>query len=638
MVRNDLSVRSFVHAVPVDPKDGFAVCALAIGMDRGNRQSGDILRSGCNQSHAIRYIRILSGILLVFCCGLFSHAKSPEKYSQPPVLIYTDITSGPNYGGEKNKGIYLSLFGKNFGNSGLGSALKVFIGGVEVDNYRTLGPSLGRPDIQQVTVQIGALGNPKPGVPLPVKVVVNGVESNDSLTFIVNPGRIFFADNVKGNDLTAVAGDIHRPFLHVQTANLNEAAWGAVKAGDFIVLRGTGILWTDHGYQDYFLRIRDKSGTAPTGASNSGPIAVMAYPGEDVLIYHPYQAGSVKVQSKGGISAINAMEYPGLGQWITIANLRIEAGGPNGPVNVQIQGNHWRIVNNELTAFTAVENKDAKAGGIVGNGFGEIWLGNHIHDIYCGPVNSGPLLNHGIYIDGDGDYEIAYNVIENIPGGSGFQTYANGTNGSDTVSNINFHHNFIRGAGKHGINLTDGTKDGIRIFNNIVADTRFAGLRLNTTDLRLARIYNNTFYNTNIERHPNYAAIINDWNLRADAIDLQNNIFVAYPGTSYMGGTVGFEGKIGTINRNFWSRGRKIWFEGKKIGFGGKADMRSDAAPQTGELKFVTEGKDFHLQSGSLAVDAGSPSVARLVTNDYDITTRRPQGSGFDIGAYELAR
>lgn len=622
----------------INDKDGFPASALAISIDRENRKPSDFSPSENNKFHLMTYIHILLGVLLVFYSGLFSHAKSPEKTSQSPVLIYTDIISGPNYGGEKNKGIYLSLFGKNFGNGGLGSALKVFIGGVEVDNYRSLRPSQGRPDIQQVIVQIGALGNPKLGVPLPIKVVVNGVESNNDLTFIVNPGRILFADNVKGNDLSAVVGDIHHPFLHVQTANLNEGAWGAVKAGDIIVLRGTGIPWTDHGYQNYFLRIRDKSGTAPTGLSNSGPIGVMAYPGEDVLIYHPYETESKEIQSKGGISAINALEYPGFGQWITVSNLRIEAGGPNGPINVQILGNHWRIVNNELTAVTAAKNKDAKAGGIVGNGFGEAWLGNHIHDIYCGPINSGPLLNHGIYIDGDGDYEIAYNVIENIPGGSGFQTYVNGTNGSDTTSNINFHHNLIRGTGKHGINLADGTKDGIKIFNNIIVDTRYAGLRFNTTDLHLARIYNNTFYNTNIERQPKYGAIMNDWNLRADAIDLQNNIIVPYPGTSYTGGTVGFDSEIGTIKRNFWFRDKRDWFEERKVWFRGKRNIQLDTYPQTGELKFVTEGKDFHLQSGSMAIDAGSPSVAQLVTNDYDVTTRRPQGLGFDIGAYELPR
>ncbi|CAN5159068.1 hypothetical protein BH11PSE11_BH11PSE11_36570 [soil metagenome] len=566
-------------------------------------------------------------LALLLVCGASSHAETPRSSTpnpKRPVLVYTDIVSGPNTGGENNKGIYLSLFGKNFGNGPTGQNVKVLIGGVEVDNYRSLGASRGRKDIQQLTVQIGAIGKPKPGVPLPIKVVVNNLESNDDLTFTVNPGRILFVDNLKGNDLTAVVGDIAQPFRHVQTERLSEGAWGAVEPGDFIVLRGSGVPWTDRGFQDYFLRVRDKSGTAPTGLPGSGPISVMGYPGEEVFIDQSYDPASASSRSKGGISAVNGQSFPGLGQWITISNLRIEAGGPNGAINIQIKSSQWRIVNNELSAASAVHNPAAKAGGIAGNGFAQVWLGNRIHDVFCGPAGTGPLQNHGIYIDGDGEYEIAYNLIENIPGGSGFQTYVDGSNGSSTTNKISFHHNMIRGTGKHGINLADGTRDGIRIYNNIVLDTQVAGLRFNTIHLRLARIYNNTFYNTNLSGNQKYGAIMNDWSLPKDALDMQNNIFVPSSGSRYAAGSVGFDSKFGTIYRNFW--------------FGGKGETSFDSYPQTGPLNFVVDGRDFHLGSGSWAIDAGSPAVSRLVINDYDITTRRPQGLGFDIGAFERPR
>lgn len=567
-------------------------------------------------------LRLLMAFLL-YCSA--SHAQWPaQKTPPPPLLVYTDIVSGPNEGGENNQGIYLSLFGKNWGKGGLGSDLKVFIGGVEVDNYRSLGNARGRPDMQQMTVQIGALGKPRPGVALAIKVVRNGAESNGNLTFTVNPGRILFADNVNGNDLSAVPGDIAHPYRHVQNSHPGAGAWAAVQAGDVIVMRGKGLPWLDHGRQGYFLRISDKSGTPPTGAANSGPIGLMAYPGEDVFIDQPYQAEPQQAPSKGAISAVNAQEHPGLGQWITISNLRIEAGGPDGVINLQVLGSHWRIVNNELTAASAVANSHAKAGGIAGNGFGEIWLGNHIHDIYCGPENSGPLQHHGIYIDGDGEYEIAYNVIEKIPGGNGFQTYVDGTNGSQNTGHIHFHHNLIRATGKHGINLADGSKDGIVIVNNLIAETRYAGLRFNSTELHLARIYHNTLYHTNTAHHPKYAAIMNDWHLDGHALDLQNNLIVPSPGTDYAGGTVGFALKVGTIERNFW--------------FAGNGTTRLDQSAQSGPLQFAVDGKDFHVRPGSWSIDAGSAAVAGVVSDDYDLTTARPQGLGFDIGAYELAQ
>lgn len=110
-------------------------------------------------------------------------APPPVTTAGSPQIYYTDIVSGPTTGGENNKGIYLSIFGKDFGSSGLGSTVKVYIGGIEVDNYRFLGTSKGRSDIQQITVQIGALGSPTPGVALPIKVIVGSSASNTDLTF-----------------------------------------------------------------------------------------------------------------------------------------------------------------------------------------------------------------------------------------------------------------------------------------------------------------------------------------------------------------------------------------------------------------------------------------------------------------------
>src|SRR6185312_14952094 len=135
--------------------------------------------------------------------------------SGAPLVLYTDVSSGPNSGGENNEGAYLSIFGTNFGNTGLGSTVKVYIGGTEVNSYRYLGPSRGRADVQQITVQIGSLGSPPAGTALPVKVVVNGVASNTDQTFTVNPGRMLFVSQ-SGNDSTAVAGDITHPYRHVQ--------------------------------------------------------------------------------------------------------------------------------------------------------------------------------------------------------------------------------------------------------------------------------------------------------------------------------------------------------------------------------------------------------------------------------------
>ncbi len=529
-----------------------------------------------------------------------------------PIVLYTDIASGPNSGGENGRGAYLSVFGKNFGTGGLGSAVKVTIGGVEVDNYRYLGAAKGRSDVQQISVQVGALGNPGPGTPLPVQVVVNGMSSNSDQTFTVNPGRMLFVDNVHGSDATAVPGDIAHPYRHVQVSSTTQAAYGAMQPGDIIVMRGTGTPWTDLGNDTYFTKFISKNASAPTGSVGTGPFTLMAYPAEDVFIDVVGNVGK-----KGAISGVDTTSVDG-GLWITIAGLRIESGGNAGVICVQIDGDHWRIVNNELTAATATNN--ALAGGINGNGTNSYWVGNHIHNIAGGAAQE----NHGVYIDGDGSYEIAYNTIEHVSGGNGMQIYVNGGNGSDFGNNVSFHHNLVHDISKHGINIADGSQNNIRVWNNIVYNTTYAGLRFNTNTIHGAKIYNNTIFNAVTSGNSNYGAITNDWNFPADALDMQNNIFWPATSAKYAGGSVGFATGIGTIQNNLWH--------------GGTGNFTFDAHPVSGNPLFVAAtNADFHLQAGSPAIDAGSAAVATLVVNDFDVVVARPSGSGFDIGSHEYA-
>ncbi len=582
-----------------------------------------------------------------------------------PIVLYTDIISGPNTGGENNKGIYLSVFGKNFGTSGLGTSTKVFINNVEVDNYRYLGASKGRTDIQQITVQIGAIGNPAAGSPLPIKVSVNGIDSNTDKTFIVNPGNIYFVNNVSGVDTadTTTGGTFAAPFKTVQKsagANINFAitsaasagAWGRVRAGDFIVIRGTGTPYTVNqatganvGFNGYFFRALNKSGCAigtlcPLGGgTTSGPITLMGYPAEDVFINDPYAA-------TGGAGAISSASstriQEGKGHWITIANLRVESGNSNGAVNTQAGGSNWRIVNNELTCADAVNNPAAFAGGIAGNAGaaamapgpsqGSFYLGNYVHDVFSGPdagigrIQAHPLQHHGIYIDGSGIYDVGYNRIENIRGGNGLQTYTDGTNGTPFVDGVSFHHNVIRNVAKHGINIADQTRNGIKIWNNVVYDIDQAGLRFNTTNLVDAKIYNNTFYNTNRIGSASIGSIQNDWNLGPNAVDIRNNIFVPINGIYSYSGFAG----AGTVTNNLW--------------FGGTgtnpASTYSTSSLTVNPL-FVSTA-NFRLSGGSPAIDTGTSAVSALVIDDYDVVspttfsrTLRPRGVGYDIGAFE---
>ena len=561
------------------------------------------------------------GLQLSMACGGGSAAPPPSGASDSSAvqLLYSDLVSGPTTGGEGNLGAYLSIFGKGLGAAaGLGTTTKVYIGGKEVAGYRYLGASkvFDRLGIQQLTVQPGPLGGAAQGSPLPIQVVVAGVASSGALTFTPNPGRMLFVDNVVGDDATAVPGDIGKPYRYVQTPALyTGGAWPVVQAGDLIVLRGHGSAhpWTDLGFEQYFLRFRDKSGSAPTGAPGTGAIAVLGYPGEDVYI-HGTQAGGM---TGGAISAINGQSYPGMGQWAVVSNLRIDCEGYDGPISQEIFGHHWRVINNDLAASTAPRTGPSvpRMAGITGNGDAAVWYGNHIHDIQGSSQEC-----HGIYIDGDGSYDIAFNHIHDIRDGNGFQVYVNGGNGSDVANHVKLHHNLIHDVSKHGVNIADNMQNDLQVWDNLVYNAAFAGLRFNTNILGGAQIFHNTFYNTNTAKSSNYGALTNDWNLPAGCLDIENNIFCVAAGTPYNAGSNGVPANAGTIAHNLW--------------FNGSGGAAFDAAPVTDDPLFVAAGSDFHLQTTSPAIGAGSraPAVTALVTTDFDL---KPRGSALDLGALQ---
>jgi hypothetical protein len=574
----------------------------------------------------VRYCTLLlvCVVSLTACGGGGSSSTSTASSPTPvlpvggsPYVLYTDIVSGPTTGGENGKGAYLSIFGKNFGSSGLGTTTKVTIGGAEVASYRYLGASKVS-GIDQITVQVGSLGGAAQGTALPIKVTVGGVDSNTNLSFMPNPGRILFVDNVAGNDATASPGDITHPYRYVQTPALyTGGAWAVAQAGDIIVMRGHGNAnpWTDVGFEHYFMRYRNKSGSAPTGASDTGAIVLTGYPGEDAYIRGTIAGG----MTGGCVSAINGQSFPGMGQWAVISNLRMDCEGYDGPISQEIYGHNWRVVNNDLAASTAPRTGSnvPRMAGITGNGNNAFWYGNHIHDIQGSAQEC-----HGIYIDGDGSYDIAFNQIHDIRDGNGFQVYVNGGNGSTEANNISLHHNLIHDVSKHGVNIGDGTKNNVKVWNNVVYNVQYAAIRFNTTGLHGAQIFNNTFYNTDLQGDPTrpYGALTNDWNLPAGSMDVENNIFYVATGTPYNSGSNGVPASAGTFAHNLW--------------FNGIGSVSIDSAPITLDPRFVNAAAgDFHLQSASPAIGAGSHSatVTSLVNTDFDLNARST--TTMDIGA-----
>jgi hypothetical protein len=560
--------------------------------------------------------------------------------SSAPVVNYTDALSGPTTGGENNAGAYLSIFGNNFGSaSGLGTTTKVYIGGVEVANYRYLGQAKvgSKLGLQQLTVQVGNLGLPM-GTAEPVKVVVNGTASNTDQTFTPNPGRILFV-SLTGDDTTAVPGDITHPYRHLQTAT-GGGAHGVMHAGDHVVIRGGD--WNDTGMDGAWFRFRypQQEGTAPTGASNTGWIHFTAYPGpingnamEDVHYSTPPNV-------KGGIQGANSAYFGTTGDYVSISNLRMDvdanAESDAAPVNVQYSAGPWRVVNNELGPWPS--KIAAKAAGVSGHGNGTTVLGNYIHDIAC----TGAMENHGIYADsGAMNWNVGYNWILNIPGGNLIQFFDNvglaGNNYTGYPPNwkgftgMMVHHNWMENGGKYGLNMADGIVSG-QIWNNVVKGVTYAGLRFNTISKNMdMTIAYNTFYdNDRLASGSGNAQVLNTWGNYnpTGIIRIYDNIFAAGPGTLK---TSSYYENMGADDF-YLDFKRNLYFD-NSYGWG---NFARDPQAVLGNPTFKNAASsDLRLASGSLAIDAGTQSVPMTVGDDMTRLVKRPQGGAPDIGAYE---
>jgi len=515
--------------------------------------------------------------------------------------------------------------------------------------------SRGRDDIQQIATQIGSLGRAAATAgtaaspALAVKVIVSGRVSNPNTasrpdpTFQVNPGSIYFV-STSGTDTsdTTSGGSFESPFRTVQKPGIGltftiqsasvSGAYGRVRAGDFIVMRGGS--YKDVGFSNYFMQALNKSGCpigtkcAQGGGTSTGPITLMGYPGETAFIDRTNTLGDDK--AGGGITtADSARNAQGMGAYWNIVNLKIENGFNDGAVNTQMLstsplGGNWRVVNNELTNNSCQISTKCRAGGIAGSGTGHFWVGNHIHDVYDKADADTSLENHGIYIGSSGSFEIAYNLFENVLGGNGIQIHS-----AETVDNLSIHHNVMHDIGKHGINLAEGSRNGITIWNNLVYRTAYAGLRMGSDAIRGMKLYNNTFYATGLAGDtPSSGALTNDTNAASGMVDIRNNIFWPNTGSAYARGCCNVTfGGAGTITNNLW--------------YGSGAAPSFSSASVNANPNFVNASSgDFHLQAGSPAIGAGTSVVSSIVLDDLDTATSLLTQTlysltgTYDIGAY----
>jgi len=233
---------------------------------------------------------------------------------------------------------------------------------------------------------------------------------------------------------------------------------------------------------------------------------------------------------------------------------------------------HIRFSNNEI--------KNGHENGILGGNNNEL-INNDIHD------NGTTDFDHGIYNSGPGNLIQGNKVHHNK--GWGIHIYNSGyTTISDNIVRGNYvYSNGTSGTRGPGILLGSGSNN--IAYNNIVQGN-IGGIQIGFSAVN-ATVYNNTIYSN-----------------RGDCINVGSaSNTVAKNNICYLNNSGITDAGVGTIQSN---------------------NLMSDPI-------FVNPAaSDFHLQSGSSAINTGINLFSVGVTTDFD-GFARPQAGNYDIGVYE---
>jgi hypothetical protein len=550
--------------------------------------------------------------------------------SSVPLVLYTDLTSGPNSGGEGNNGTYLTIFGAHFGVT-RGSST-VTINGRAVAQYILWSDT-------KIGVQIGHVSSG------PIVVSEDGLASNSDKIFKVRSGHIWFigpgVDNSPPGSCATMeaANSYSTPWALTNYASHTESNYDMAKmrtptayeaclpeGSTLVFLNGVNYPYFDGNGWHASLTVDD-----PSATSNSF-LTFMARPGATAILGGEGWS-DVGIRNKAEHTSYTV--YSGL----TLIGGETDGAGGSG-LDAYIDD---RVVGNTIECPAC-----AGQAGAMGGATGTVALGNVITNV---SVDAKHLLKgsdkqyHAVYFQGNG-FEFGWNKIYNTAAYNGFQINEDGSKG---FYNFTIHDNDIADVNGSGINLSDidPSSGYVQVYNNIIHHT---GLNVasdggegdphsciavkgngSATGAGTAEIYNNTMYDCssyldiNLTTSAACAVLVYPNQLNVTT-NLVNNIVYqpAYAGTATHNVYICAGGsKIGTL-----SGSNNLWYsEGAPRSAGPVMKYGTIANP-----RFIS-AKNYHLQHGSPAVGTGLPRVG--LTRDFDGALRsRPPA----IGAYEYSK
>jgi hypothetical protein len=506
-----------------------------------------------------------------------------------PFIRFSDLESGPNTGGENNKGAFVTIYGKGFGDT-RGASL-VTVGGGLVDNYRIWSDG-------KVAFQLGpgaATGN--------ILVTVAGVPSN-TLPFTVRPGNIYFV-STSGSD--TAAGTFSAPWRTLIKAK------NTMAAGD-ITYAMNGVSQTVQDPNESAWRtglLLRRSGTA------GRPIALVAYPGATVTVGTPTLFSAIRTAQDGTE-----------GNYWVVAGLVLRASEQG---MESLGGFKFsRLVANDISC----PNGNGLTG-CIGIAFGNNvkLLGNDLHDTGRAPASS--KLYHAVYIGENTNHvEIAWNNLHNNRTCYSLLFHSSG---QFNQFDLSVHDNLIHHDNCAAINFAtvDPSQGRVEAYNNVMYEMGSAatppdGMGANgciyvpgytyqgPASSGYVEAYNNTCYNVG----SNTAAGSSSGAYLRTAGDspnlylrLRNNVTSLAAGQRYLASANGASLLVGSNN---------LWYGVGNGPSGLTGNVNADP-------RFVdVAGRNLRLQSTSPAIDAGFDAG---LTRDFDGNLRVVT----DIGAFEYA-
>jgi IPT/TIG domain len=537
--------------------------------------------------------------------------------AQTPRIFFSDLESGPNIGGQGNKGAWVTIWGKGFGNER--GASTVTVGGGAVAAYPVWTDT-------KIIFQLGLAA--KTG-----SIVVNvrgkdGNRSSNGVPFTVRAGKIYFVA-VKGSDRGR--GTFIAPWKSIVRAK------DSMAPGDITYIED-GVR---QDTEDNFTAVlsMDRRGSSNSGKPGA-PKALVAYPGARVTIGKEH----------GLAYAIRTPNIDAREDYWVLSQLHI-IGGTQA---MDIGGVGWRVVGNEMECPGA----DGQVGCVEASGANQMrFYGNEVHNAGMRPTSS--KFYHAVYFSTDSNHiDVGWNHIHDNFTCRALQFHssplcqpdcgANDKTGSNQYD-LHVHDNLIHGDNCNGINFAtvDPSKGVVEAYNNVIYHVGLmdpkgdggafsciyvAGITNHGAEgTGTVEVFNNTLYDCGVNNSRNAGgsrgAFAVGGGPRSLTMRLRNNI------VQQSGGEIYLDGNKGQISGD-----KNLWFG---AGSGpGQTQNNINADPQ-----FVnTGGGDFHLRSSSPAKDAGAAIAPNnpVVPGSTQPTDKdgvaRPQGKAFDLGAYEVAQ